>query len=152
MPIAVLAAVIAAVGSSGGATASVRSATCTAGTHSVGGATLNTYCGPAHATAKAGGKTFSFSGGQCAVSQGFFAVNIGTFTLPPVKPRASYFGIDVKPPKSGTHANQIVAWQSGGQGYSVAGATVIVNAGLTGGTFSGHLLTGGSASGSFSCG
>jgi hypothetical protein len=115
------------------------------------GATVEIFCGPAQATAKAVGKTFSFSGGECAVSGGYFTVNVGSTTMPPVKPKFVYLGIFVKPARAGTHANQIVSWQIPGTGYSLRGATVTVNAGLTGGSFTGRLLNGASASGSFRC-
>jgi hypothetical protein len=112
---------------------------------------VRTFCGAARATVKAAGKTFLFTSGQCAVSGGYFAVNIGSITLPPAKPKFTYLGIDVRPAAAGAHTNQIVAWQVPGTSYSIAGATVRVNAGMKGGSFSGRLLTGGTASGSFTC-
>jgi hypothetical protein len=135
----------------GSVLASPRSANCTGGTHTVAGATIRTFCGPARGSAHAAGKTFTFSGGQCAVSQGFFSVNIGSITLPPAKPKSIYLGIDVKPAQAGAHANQIVSWQVPGTDYSIIGANVTVSPGLGGGSFSGRLATGGTASGSFSC-
>ena len=135
----------------GSASAGTRSSACTAGLHTVGGAKERTFCGPAHATAHAAGRTFAFSGGECAVSQGFFAVNIGSITLPPAQPKSTYLGIDVKPASAGSHANQIVSWQVPGKGYTILGATVVVSSGLKGGTFSGRLSAGGTASGSFNC-
>ena len=100
---------------------------------------------------KAAGETFTFTSGQCALASGFFSVNIGSITLPPAKPKFTYLGIDVKPATAGTHTNQIVAWQVPGNGYSIAGATVIISAGMKSGSFSGRLLSGGTASGSFTC-
>ncbi len=67
-------------------------------------------------------------------------------------PRFSYLGIDAQPPRAGVHRNQIVSWQVPGKSYSLLGATVRLAAGMHGGTFSGRLLTGGTASGSFACG
>jgi hypothetical protein len=112
---------------------------------------VRAFCGPARATVKAAGKTFTFANGTCTLSGGYFNVNLGSITLPPAKPRFTYLGIDVKPPHAGTYSNQIVSWQEPGRGYSVVGGTVTVNAGLKGGSFSGQLLTGGAASGVFSC-
>jgi hypothetical protein len=146
------AAVVVAVAAVGGrAAASPRSSACTAGTHTVSGATVRTFCGPAHATVKTAGRTFTFSTGQCALSGGYFSVNIGSITLPPAKPKFTYLGIDVKPAKAGAHSNQIVSWQVPGTSYSILGASVTVGPGLKSGSFSGRVLTGGTASGSFSC-
>ena len=144
-------ALLTGIGLVGSALAGTRSTSCTAGVRTVGGAKVRTFCGPAKATAKTAGKTFSFSGGQCEVSQGFFTVNIGSITLPPAKAKFAYLGIDVKPPRAGVHRNQIVSWQVPGKGYSILGATVTVSAGLKSGTFSGRVIGGGAATGSFSC-
>jgi hypothetical protein len=144
-------ALLAGVGLAGSALAGPRSSSCTAGVHTVGGANVRTFCGPAKATAKTAGKTFSFSGGQCSVTQGYFTVNIGSITLPPAKAKFAYLGIDVKPPRAGVHRNQIVSWQVPGKGYSIIGATVTVRAGLKSGTFAGRVIGGGNATGSFSC-
>ena len=145
-------AFVVAVGSVGNALAGMRSASCTAGVRTVGGATVRTFCGPARATVKAAGKTFVFSGGQCTVSSGFFTVNVGSITLgPQSKPKFAYLGIDVKPPRAGLHRNQVVSWQVPGKGYALIGATVTVSAGLKGGTFTGRLIGGGTATGLFSC-
>jgi len=135
-----------------GAVGSPRSVGCTAGVHTVGGATVRTFCGPAHATVKAGGKTFHFASGICAISRGIFTVNIGSITLGHVKPKFAYLGIDAQPPRAGTHRNQIASWQEPGKSYSILSATVVLNGGLKSGSFSGTLLTGGGkATGSFSC-
>ncbi len=148
--------VLAAVGASvllGRGGAAEGASACTAGVRTVGGATVRTFCGPASATAKAGGRTFHFSGGTCAVEQGYLTVNIGAITLPPAKPKLAYLGIDVKPPKAGAHANQIVSWQVPGKRYSLLPGRVVVQAGLKGGSFSGPVLGGGGAgSGTFTCG
>ena len=125
---------------------------CTAGVRTVGGATVRTFCGPAKATAKIGGQTFRFSGGSCAVEGGYFTVNIGSITLPPAKPKFAYFGMDVKPPKAGTHPSQILSWQEPGKRYSLLPVTVTVKPGLKSGTFTGKVLGGtGTGSGSFTC-
>jgi hypothetical protein len=133
------------------ATAGDTSAACTPGVRSSGGVTFRTFCGPAHATAKTGGKTFRFAGGNCEVVGGFFTVNIGTVSLGARKPKYAYFGIDVQPPKAGAHSNQIVTFSFAGKRYSVLRASVVVKSGLHSGTFSGTVLTGGRATGSFSC-
>src|SRR5258708_14281062 len=140
-------ALLTGIGWVGSALAGNRSSSCTAGVRTVGGAKVRTFCGAAKATAKTAGKTFSFSGGQCEVSQGFFTVNIGSITLPPAKAKFAYLGIDVKPPRAGVHHNQIVSWQVPGKGYSILGATGTVGAGLKSGTFRGRVVGGGHATG-----
>ena len=148
----VAASVIGAFVVTAGAVGSGRSIDCTAGVRTEGGATVRTFCGPARAIAKAGGKTFHFAGGVCAISRGIFTVNIGSITLGHVKPKFAYLGIDAQPPRAGTHRNQIVSWQEPGKSYSILSATVVLKAGLKGGSFSGTLFTGGGkATGSFTC-
>ena len=126
---------------------------CTPGVRSVGGATVRTFCGPAKGVAHAQGKTFHFSGGMCLVSRGYLTVNIGSITIggPGVKPKFLYLGMDVRPPRDGKHANQIVSWQAPGKGYSLLGATVTVRGGLKRGSFTGRVIGDGPASGSFTC-
>ena len=102
--------------SAGDLLAATGSVSCTAGVHTVGGATVRTFCGPAHARAKVGAKTFRFSGGQCAVSNGYFTVNIGSITLGQgTKPKFAYLGIDMRPSADGVHHNQVVSWQVPGK-------------------------------------
>src|SRR5205807_994182 len=60
---------------------SSRPAGCMPGVRSAGGASYRTFCGPAHATLRAGGKTFLFRGGSCLVPGNYFTINIGTITL-----------------------------------------------------------------------
>src|SRR5205085_1798103 len=127
------------------------SAACTPGVKSSGSVTYRTFCGPAHATAKVGGKTFTFSGGTCAKLGGIFTVNLGTISLGAPKPKYPYFGLNVSPPQAGAHAGQLVAFSVPGKRYSLLHATVTLKAGLRGGTFSGAVFSGGTASGSFSC-
>src|SRR5258708_40109886 len=128
-------ALLTGIGWVGSALAGNRSSSCTAGVRTVGGAKVRTFCGAAKATAKTAGKTFSFSGGQCEVSQGFFTVNIGSITLPPAKAKFAYLGIDLKPPRAGVHRNQIVSSQVPRKGYRLIRATVAIPAGFKPATF-----------------
>ena len=133
--------------------ASARQA-CTAGTQSSGGVTYRTFCGPAHATLKVGGKTLAFTTGSCQMSSSIFSINIGTITLPPGKPKYDYFGITVMAKKGGTYSNQSVTWQlPHGKAGSVVYATIKLAGNRKSGTFSGQVLgTSGKGTGSFSCG
>jgi hypothetical protein len=132
--------------------ASSRQTACTAGVKTVAGVTYRTFCGPAHATLKAGGKAYAFRGGACTISGGYFTINIGTITLPPGKPKYTYFGITVFGKRDGVYRNSAVSWQVRGQKNSLILSTVTVSGGRLRGTFAGKLLFGGGpASGSFGC-
>src|SRR5213078_3028910 len=95
-----LAAALAAAGA--GAAATTHSAACTAGVKTVGGATVRTFCGPAKAVVKVGGKTLHFKGGKCETLSGYYTVNLGSITLPPAKPKYLYFGLTTTKHRSGT--------------------------------------------------
>ena len=132
--------------------ASARQA-CAAGTRTSNGVTYRTFCGPAHATLHDGGKTYTFKGGNCMKSGATFAINIGTITLPPGKPKYNYFGITVSGAHAGKQTNQAVAWsRSNGKQGSLYRTTVTFSSGLKKGTFAGqNILGGGNGSGTFSC-
>jgi hypothetical protein len=112
---------------------------------------LYTFCGPAHARFTIDGDTFRVRGGRCQFLGGSFTANIGKVGPAEAKPQYAYFGIEVRPPKAGTHTGQLVAIAVPGKRYSLAHATVTVQTSFRGGTFSGALQRGGTASGSFSC-
>jgi hypothetical protein len=126
-------------------------AACTPGTHT----TYRTFCGPAHATLKVGGKTLSFTGGSCQVSGSTFSINIGTVMFPPGKPKYDYFEISVRAEKGGTYTNQTVDWQLPRVDDRVlANATIKLAADRKSGSFSGLMIQSPRApagSGTFSC-
>jgi hypothetical protein len=136
-------------------------AVCTPGLTKVGGVTARTFCGPARATVKVGGKTFSLANGNCDRTARYVSVNIGTVVLGLAKKKPDYFGLNVgrilgagKPaPRDGTYHGSALALDAGGKGYAVRADEIEVT--LTGnrtkGTFTATLLAGGSISGSFSC-
>ncbi len=142
-----------------------RVAACTSGPATLAGADVHVWCGPAKATVHVAGKAYHFSHGQCLKTEGFtagtkvLAVNIGTQTLPPSSPKASYFGVLTDKAKDGRYANQAVSWQVPGKGFAVLTNKVIVSARLERGTFSGKALMRiggklkdvGVATGSWSC-
>jgi hypothetical protein len=149
---AVLLVAVAAVAPLAAASPSTaRRVACTAGVQTVAGVSYRTFCGPAKASAHAPGLLFGFKDGGCTISGGFFTINIGTITLGSSPPKYAYFGITVFGKRQGTYKNAAVAWQEPGKRYGLMKTTVRLKAGLTGGTFQGSLLGGGSATGSFSC-
>ena len=110
-----------------------------------------TFCGPAHATLKDGGKTYTFKGGSCATTGSMWTLNIGTITLSGT-PKHKYFGITVFGKKAGKYTADVVAWQFPGKHGSLIKTTVTLKT-LKSGTFSGtNVLGGGKATGSFACG
>ncbi len=117
---------------------------CTPGVHSAGGVTYRTFCGPAHATVKAGGKTYSFKGGQCSVSSGYFTINIGTISIiapgSKGKPKYTYFGLTIFAKKDGTYHDAAITWQFPGKSESIVHNTTVLGGHGSRGTFTGRLL------------
>ena len=166
MPRAALLVLCAAALSAAAFAPSASSTTsCSAGVIPFGGVQARVFCGPAKATVHVGGKTLSFSNGNCEATPKYVSVNIGTVVLgQTTKKKPDYFGLDVgqipgstaKPsPKDGTYTGGAVAIVSGGKSYAVRGDTVKIT--LTGnrskGTLTGSLIFGGSGAvtASFSC-
>ena len=77
------------------AAAPSRSAGCTPGQSKVDGHSAMTFCGSAKATARVGGKTFSFKGGSCLKTGKGLTLNIGAVVFGLVKQKPSYFGLDI---------------------------------------------------------
>ncbi len=126
--------------------ASARVAACTPGIKPGG----RTYCGPARATLKVGGKRYLFRGGNCKISGGTWLLNIGTITLIGT-PKHTYLGITVFSRKPGKRS-AAVSWQLQGKTKSLRNAFVTLARGLRKGTFTGSVIPGGGkASGSFRC-
>ena len=140
-------ALMTTVGASGAVKAG---AACVPGVKKINGVSARTFCGPAKATVKMNGKTFSYSGGECSKGAGLFAVNIGTIVLGKLKNKPEYFGVAAAA-KAGVQPRQTVAVVHAGTSRSIIG-TVAIKVGLKGGTFSGKVF--GSStdiSGSFAC-
>ncbi len=132
---------------------SARSA-CTPGLSKIGGFQARTFCGPARATVKVAGKTISFAGGQCAISNGYWTVNIGTIELGAPHKTKSYFGIALMKPShaDGTYADVTFGFNVPGKSYLVSGGTLTLRKGGKAASFSGKLaLGGGNATGSVTC-
>jgi len=148
------AAALLAVAGPGGAS-SAGSTSCTAGVKTVGGATQRTFCGPAKATVKIGGKTLRFSGGKCEKLGGFYTVNIGTITLPPSKPKSMYFGFTTTKKRGGRYkvfGNVTVAWETPGTRYALGNGTVKISSSMKRGSFAGTtILASQKATGSWTC-
>jgi hypothetical protein len=164
--------VLAALGLSGTVVAAAPAARagCTPGPFSSNGSSGVVFCGPAKATAKVGGKTYTLSNGTCARTSKYLYLNLGTEVLSGPKQKYSYFGLLVgaypgaasgtkASPKDGTYAGGLVTirWK-GKTAYILNGAgdknvKITLKNGRTAGTFSGttflapHLKV----KGSFTC-
>jgi len=127
---------------------------CTAGLSKIGGFQARTFCGPAKATATVAGKKLSFVGGQCAISQGYWTVNIGTIELGQPHKTKSYFGIALTKPShaDGTYRNVTFGFNVPGKSYLVSGGTLTLRNGGKAASFSGALAPGGAkVTGSVTC-
>jgi hypothetical protein len=151
--------VLCALGASqaGAASASPRAQTassCTPGPTTVGTSPARAFCGPAKATAKVGGRTFTFAHGSCLTAPGF-GINVGTLTFDPAA-RAPYLGILLPLARAGTYTGtQVTASLHVGARRVTLSTTgqskVVLKPGLRSGTFSGLDLDGRQVKGSFSC-
>jgi hypothetical protein len=136
------------------ASALPSSSACTPGLSKIGGYQARTFCGPAKATAKVAGKSLSFAGGQCAVSQGYWTVNIGTIELGQSHKTKSYFGIALTKPShaDGTYRNVTFGFNVPGKSYLVSGGTLTLRKGGKAASFFGPLAPGGGqVTGSVTC-
>jgi hypothetical protein len=138
---------------------------CLPSVHSIGGQSYQVFCGKGHATVKVAGKTTRFGIGGCTTTSTSFTVNVGAAYLgtPGGKPARPYFGIAMgtlpivgqvgaSPVRGdGTYSDVPVSFIVNGARYLATKATVRLTNHRTRGSFSGSLLTGGSASGTFAC-
>ncbi len=93
--------------------------------------------------------TFTYSGGRCIYDQGNLVVNIGEDTGSVGGSRPDYFSAIIsKVP--GHFENALVSFVKDGRRYAL-GTTVSGEATAKGGSFSGPLRGGGTATGSFTC-
>jgi hypothetical protein len=146
-----------AISASIAATAPTKAA-CTPGTGKSGNYPTRTFCGTATATAKVGGKTLVFKGGECAISQGYWTVNIGTIELgaPSSAKKLSYFGSTLmrNSHADGTYSGTgvSVSFNVPGKGYLVTGGTLTLKNGGKSATFSGsNIFDHTKASGTITC-
>lgn len=105
--------------------------------------------GTAKATVTTADGTFSFSGGSCINNASGLVINIGvprSQAAPGTIP--DYFGASIdKVP--GHFENAVVTFSKNGKRFTIGGASG--EATTSGASFSGTLLRGGKATGSFSC-
>jgi hypothetical protein len=136
-------------------TSSAAAAACVPGKTTVAGKPATRFCGPAHATAKVGGKKFVFTGGVCQTSGTYFTVNIGTVVnnkVATAKPGPlPYFNISLTPASTGVHLTQGLTWIVGGKRYAPIGNKITINQGLKSGYFSGRAVGGAKITGTFIC-
>jgi hypothetical protein len=128
-------------------------AACKPGLGKIGKTTVYRYCGPAKATVKIGGKTYSIVGGRCRKVPGapYLAVDIGAKTLSG-KSVTRYLVIRNPKLTDGVTRSASVNVQLVGATYVVGPVVVTVSAGRTRGTFAGDALgAAGRVTGSWTC-
>ena len=158
-----------AAGLAASAAAAPTRTNCTAGQFTKGSASGVQFCGPAKATAKVGGKSYTFSSGTCVRTSKYFYVNLGTEVLTGPKGTTSYFGLLVgaypganpgtkAAPKDGTYGGGLVTIRWKGKDSILNGAgdpnvKITLKKGRNAGTFAGmtFLPPKVKATGSFSC-
>lgn len=144
------------------AAATAAAAPTACGPKQVGGATVRTWCGPAQVTVTWAGKTLTVKSGLCEVTKllgdALFTINVGRYTVPPAKPKATSFSAGYGPSgplKAGaTAAGWLISFQTPGRQYLLRARTATVKVLKTGAkraTFSGELDTGGKVTGAWTC-
>jgi len=151
------------------AAAAPTRAACTAGPFTKGGASGVVFCGPAKATAKVGGKSYTFTSGSCVRTSRYLYLNLGTEVLSGPRGSYSYFGLLVgaypganpgtkAAPKDGTYGGGLVTVRWKGKDSILNGAgdktvKITLEKGRTRGTFSGTTFIEPrvKVAGSFSC-
>jgi len=130
-------------------------AACKPGAHKVGKVIYRTYCGPASASVKVAGKTYTFRNGSC-LSAGItrvFTMSIGKLSSRKGKPRYSYFAVTVPNAKhDGVYRRAVITWSIGGKRYSLSNVKLRLTNKQTRGSFSGRDVgRRGAVTGSFRC-
>jgi len=130
-------------------------AACKPGAHKVGKVIYRTYCGPASASVKVAGKTYTFRNGSClrAGITRVFTMSIGKLISRKGKPRYSYFAVTVPNAKhDGVYRRAVITWSIGGKRYSLSNVTLRLTNKQTRGSFSGRAVgRRGAVTGSFRC-
>jgi hypothetical protein len=135
---------------------------CKAGVRKVAGVSEETFCGPATATIHVGGKTLSFSQGNCVKTADYVSVNIGTVTLAQTAPhQPNYFGLDIgKIPGSGSpparkdgsyRSGTVLTLEYANTSYDVLSGVATLKGNRSRGTVRGKTVTGQLLTGTFDC-
>jgi hypothetical protein len=128
-----------------------HAASCVAGVKKINGVNARTFCGPAQATVRVGGRTVVYRGGECSKSSFGWSINVGTVVLGNLTRKPEYFGI-VASAKPGVQNKVSVAVVHSGKTFAVAAGTLTLKPGLKAGTFSGKVFGESTRlSGSFTC-
>ncbi len=126
-------------------------AKCKSGVTVVNRVRVRTFCGPAKAVVKAGGRTWRFAGGRCIKSQAGLQVGVGRYSLNTSNPSFRGFWLSSPKAKDGVSRLNVIDWQVPGAAYSFTTSTLRVAGKVTRGTFTGRVGGLGRGSGSFSC-
>ena len=133
---------------------------CHEGVHAFGSAKARTFCGPAQATVKVDGRSFTLKGGACDAGSGFLTINLGTIVIGKTsRTKPDYFGITVgdvaggEPAAGdGVYTDGVVSYVRKHRSASLSQASVTLKGKRTRGSFSGTLVPSGKpVTGTFHC-
>jgi hypothetical protein len=164
----VLPALAIAAGLVAGAAAAPTRTACTPGQSTIDGRSAMTFCGPAKATVKVGGKTYAFKGGSCIKTSTYVNVNIGTVVFGAKNQKQPYFSVLIgaypganpgtpAAKKDGTYAGGLVVIRYKGKAWDLNGfdkdVMVTLKKKRSAGTFKGstHFVPRTKVTGSFAC-
>jgi hypothetical protein len=135
---------------------------CQAGVRKVAGVSEETFCGPATAKVEVGGKTLSFSQGNCVKTNNYVSINIGTVSLSQsARHQPNYFGLDIgkipgsnSPParKDGSYrSGTVLTLEYANTSYDVLTGVATLKGNRSRGTVRGKTVTGQLLTGTFIC-
>jgi hypothetical protein len=128
-----------------------HAASCVAGVKKINGVNARTFCGPAKATVRVGGRTVVYKGGECSKSSFGWSINVGTAVLGSLTRKPEYFGLAASA-KPGVQTKVTVAVVHSGKAFAVSAGTLSLKPGLKSGTFSGEVFGESTRlTGSFTC-
>jgi hypothetical protein len=157
-----LLALVLVAGLASAASVAAGARACKPGVRKVGGVSEETFCGPATAKVQVGGKTLSFSQGNCVKTADYVSVNIGTVTLTQsARHQPDYFGLDIgKIPGSGSpparrdgsyRSGTVLTLEYANNSYDVLSGVATLKGDRSRGTVRGKTLTGQLLTGTFKC-
>jgi hypothetical protein len=135
---------------------------CKAGVRKVDGVSAETFCGPATATVRVDGKTFTFTQGNCVKTANYVSVNVGVLVLAQkARRQPNYFGLDIgripgsgSPParKDGSYrSGTVLTVEYANTSYDVLAGVATLKGNRSRGTVHGKTLGGQTLSGTFAC-
>jgi hypothetical protein len=160
--VAVLIGVAVAGSDAASSAAAARPTVCKSGVRKLNGVPAQTFCGPATARIRIGGKTFVFAQGNCVATRRYVSINIGTVVLGrTTRHQPNYFGLDIgripgsgSPParKDGSYrSGTVLTVEYADKSYDVLSGVATLQGHRTRGTIRGNTFSGQALTGTFHC-